>query len=201
MSTARLSTNASARVFASSARSYSTFSSRVARSPNTRTAFQNVSFLASARIATATTNSSLSFGVNTRLFSTTMTAPGKCVQLYMSLQSQFLVHYSALARIFCHACTPFARRSTFSSALLRIRLACITSDRDLSYSHSLGLAGGLTGRHDRCAMCQPTSRPCTSLQAIFQDLGYIIKPTLLTLSVLGGAYGRILFGLSEGRQE
>ncbi|GAC94308.1 hypothetical protein PHSY_001879 [Pseudozyma hubeiensis SY62] len=80
MSTARLSANASALAFASSARSYSSLSSRVARSTNTRTAFQNASLLASARTSTSTSNStshSLSFGVNTRLFTTAMTAAGK----------------------------------------------------------------------------------------------------------------------------
>lgn len=78
MSTARLSTNASTRVLLSSARSYSTLSSRVARSTNTRTSLQNASLLAHAN-----TNNLASprFGIASRLFSTTMTNPGKCIWL------------------------------------------------------------------------------------------------------------------------
>lgn len=77
MSTARLSANASTRVLLSSTRSYSTLTSRVARSVNTRTSLHNASLFASA---TRTNNlaSVPTFGVNTRLFSTTMVAPGKC---------------------------------------------------------------------------------------------------------------------------
>ncbi|CDS02138.1 hypothetical protein, partial [Sporisorium scitamineum] len=75
MSMARLSTNASTRVLTSSARSYSTLSTRVARSAHTRTISQNASLLASARSTNfVSTRATPSFGVNARLFSTTMTA-------------------------------------------------------------------------------------------------------------------------------
>uniref|UniRef100_V5EXU4 Uncharacterized protein n=1 Tax=Kalmanozyma brasiliensis (strain GHG001) TaxID=1365824 RepID=V5EXU4_KALBG len=75
MSAARLSSNASTRVFAASTRSYSTLSSQVARSTNTRTAFQNASLLTSARNTSNLNSAPISFGVSARLFSSTMTAP------------------------------------------------------------------------------------------------------------------------------
>ncbi|SPO31543.1 probable IDP1 - isocitrate dehydrogenase (NADP+), mitochondrial [Ustilago trichophora] len=76
MSTARISSNASTRVLLSSARSYSTLSSRVARTNNTRSSLQNASSLLTAN-RTNNLASSLKFGVNTRPFSTTMTNPAK----------------------------------------------------------------------------------------------------------------------------
>lgn len=93
MSAARLSANASTRVFAASTRSYSTFSSRVARSTNnTRTALQNASLLTSARNSSnllASNSTPISFGVSTRLFSSTMTAPGKFNQLQLPSSHQY----------------------------------------------------------------------------------------------------------------
>ncbi|KAJ1021538.1 hypothetical protein NDA13_005575 [Ustilago tritici] len=75
MSAARLGANASTRaLYSSCARSYSTFSSRVARS-STITSNTRASLLASApRTAQP---ASPKFGINNRLFSTTMTVPAK----------------------------------------------------------------------------------------------------------------------------
>ncbi|ETS60340.1 hypothetical protein PaG_05538 [Moesziomyces aphidis] len=92
MSTARLSANASTRVFSYSSRSYSSLSARVARTPAaSRSSIQSSSSLlatAARSNALASHSASLSFGVQSRLFSSTMTAaekqlrplgPGLCV--------------------------------------------------------------------------------------------------------------------------
>ncbi|GAC76244.1 hypothetical protein PANT_20c00024 [Moesziomyces antarcticus T-34] len=78
MSTARLSANASTRVFSYSSRSYSSLSARFARNPAaSRSSIQSSSSLlatAARSNALASRSASLSFGVQSRLFSSTMTA-------------------------------------------------------------------------------------------------------------------------------